>query len=232
MINIMTWLWRQPKSRANYTAEHVNIWARMMRRNLTIKHRLCCVTDVPAGIDPDVKIIPLPDFQAIDNPNWSAAKGLPQCFRRLDMFRADAAKTYGKRFVSMDLDCVVLGNLDDLFTRDAEFMMFKGTSASRPYNGSMLMMDAGARPWVYDEFDPKRAEHASQVYIGSDQAWISYALGWLEMTWGRADGVVHWSRTSWRRADAPKNPRLVFFPGHDKPWNTRAAPGWLVQAYR
>src|SRR3546814_2656301 len=84
MITIIFWLWRQEKTRTLYTASHVNIAAAMVRRNLSMPHRIACVTDMPEGIGRSVEIITPPgEFLDISNPRWS--NGRPQCYRRLSM---------------------------------------------------------------------------------------------------------------------------------------------------
>lgn len=176
MLKILTWLWEKPGSRTTYTAEHVNLWAAMLKRHLTIPYTLACVTDMPEGIDADIEIIPPPnEFVGLETPTWKNDK--PNCFRRLSMFRPDAAEIFGERFVSMDLDCTIGANIDALFDRDDDFIMYKGTSFDRPYNGSLLMMNAGARPQVYLDFNEENAIKSGQKYVGSDQAWIAYCLG-------------------------------------------------------
>lgn len=214
MITIFTWYWLQPNGRAQYKPEHVRIWADMVRRNLTLPHRLAVVTDVPGDYG-DLEVIEPPrDFEDVRIPTWGPS--FPQCLRRLAMFAPDAGKRFGDRFVSMDMDCVVMGSLDPLFQRDDDFIMYRGTTEARPYNGSMVMMTAGARPQVYTDFSPEGAAEAGKRYVGSDQAWISYCLGWGEQTWGPEDGVL-WYGSS-RNASSPEN-RLMFFPGTPKPWS-------------
>lgn len=209
MLTILTWYWSQPKG--IYRPEHVNIWRDMVARNLSMPHRIACVTDLREGIDPSIEIIPPPrDFEDVRIPSWGFGK--PQCLRRLAMFRRDAADIFGERFVCMDLDCVVSGLLDPLFDTDAEFKICKGTAESRPYNGSMMLVKAGARPQLYDRFTVQEATEAGRHFVGSDQAWISYALGPNEQTWGSEDGVHFWER---REPDT----RLQFFPGQFKPWH-------------
>src|SRR3546814_18283214 len=88
----------------------------MVSRNLSMPHRIACVTDMPEGIDRSVEIITPPgEFLDISNPRWS--NGRPQCYRRLSMFRRDAGAIFGERFVSMDLDVVVGGPLAPLLYR-------------------------------------------------------------------------------------------------------------------
>lgn len=216
MLTVLTWWWRQPNGRTKYTAEHVNIWASMVRRNLTLPHRIACVTAHPEGIDPSVQIItPTGEFEDVRLPTWG--EKMPQCLRRIAMFRPDAAAIFGERFVSMDLDCVIYDSLDPLFDSREDFVMYRGTAANRPYNGSMLMMTAGCRSKVYTEFDPTAAAQASRDYIGSDQAWISHVLGPGEATWSIGDGV-YW-QTKRGRQPGFVEPRVIFFPGPMKPWD-------------
>jgi hypothetical protein len=216
MLTVLSWLWSQSSGRTTYTAQHVNAWASMVRRNLSLPHRIACVTDMPAGIDPGIKIIALPtDFSGVRLPTWGADR--PQCLRRLSMFRRDAAEIFGGRFVSMDLDCIVTGSLDPLFDRPEEIVLYAappGSTEGRRFNGSMLMMSAGVRPQVFDDFDAKAAAHASARLFGSDQAWISATLGADEATWSEADGVYWVGR--WESA---AQCRVVFFQGEAKPWD-------------
>lgn len=157
-LKVMSWLWSQPNGRAKYTAEHVNIWAAMVRRHLTIPHTISIVTDMPDGIDSNIEIIEPPtDFLNIETPSWNGDK--PNCFRRLSLYSPDAEKIFGaKRFVSMDLDCVICQNIDELFDRNDDIVLYKGTSFERPYNGSMVLMTAGARTKVYNDFSLKNCQ--------------------------------------------------------------------------
>jgi len=232
MINICTWLWSQPNSRTQYTAEHVNIWARMVSRNVTIPHQISCVTDMPQGIDPSINIIPLPSWPEVNNHNWRERQGMPQCYRRLDMFRRDAAKTYGKRFVSMDLDCVITGNLDKMLSRKEDFVIMKAQSKSRPYCGTMFMLSAGARPQVYERWTPDRSIEASSVYLGSDQAWMAYCLGWMEPTWFKEDGAYYYNRAKWTRNNIPEDIHIWFFCGGEKPWTVADNQPVIAEHYR
>lgn len=216
MITVLAWFWQQPHGRASYTADTVNTWAAMVRRHLKMPHRIACVTDHASGIDSSIDIIKPPrDFENVRIPSWNDQK--PQCLRRLAMFSPDAGKTFGDRFVCMDLDCIVTGPLDPLFDHGHDFKMMEGTEPKlRPYNGSLVQMTAGARPQVYTEFTPERAVMAGRHFVGSDQAWIGFCLGWGEQTWGEADGAL-WFSPRYAQQVAPC--RVMFFPGLQKPWN-------------
>lgn len=200
----------------------------MVRRNLSMPHRLACVTDIPQGIDPSIEIIVPPgEFVGLQTPTW--CNGKPNCFRRLSMFRRDAGRLFGDRFVSMDLDCVIAGPLDPLFDRSEDLVLFKGTSPKRPYNGSLLLMTAGARPKVYETFTPDGAAEAGIRFRGSDQAWLAYCLGWGETTWSETDGVRFFPDYSMKTKGA--EPRLLFFPGKMKPWDLAPAFPFVRRHY-
>lgn len=223
-LQIITWLWAQPGGRTQFTAMHVNIFAAMVRRHCTLPIRLSCVTDMPDGIDPSIRIIKPPGaFVGMETARWR--RGRPNCYRRLVMFRRDAAKIFGKRFVSMDLDVVIAGNIDAILSREEDFVICSPSQVGARwcYNGSMMLMTAGARPRVFEEFTPEGAELASTKFVGSDQAWLGHILGRGEATWGPADGVVRWGQ-----ADCGT---LMFFPGHVKPWDAIGHP-WVAEHYR
>jgi hypothetical protein len=224
---ILCWLWIQQPAMCGYGADKVNLWAAQLRRNLTIAHRLACVTDHPQGIDPSIEIIPMQrDFADVRVDRWQEAQRRPQCYRRLALFAPDAEQRFGaKRFVSMDLDMIATACLDPLFDHDDDFRILKGSAHGRPFNGSLVQMNAGARPKVFTEFTAESAIESRRKYVGSDQAWLCHCLSHKERTWSYQDGV-HFYRASHRLMDRiPKGMRLLFFPGAPKPWQL---PNWTL----
>jgi glutathione synthase/RimK-type ligase-like ATP-grasp enzyme len=224
---VMTWLWKQPGSRVEYTAGTVNGWAHATRKNTTLDIEIACVTDCPEGIEDWIRIIKPPGyFETVSSPTWPAANGWPQCYRRLALFHPDAKEIFGgDRLVSMDMDMLVTGNLDKILGRQEDFLMFKGTSGKRPYNGSLMMLDAGARPQVFTEFTPEKALESGKKFIGSDQAWISHCLGWGETTLSEKDGVVAYTthfinkNGGTKAYKHPDHVSMMFFPGVVKAFN-------------
>lgn len=222
-LRVLTWLWKQPGCRTEFTATHVNIWAAMIRRHCTLDYELACVTDVPDGIDPSVRIIKPPgEWEGLQTARWKGNR--PSCYRRIAMFRPDAARIFGKRFVCMDLDVVIGGNIDAILSRKEDIVLLGPSQAGKRwvYNGSLLMLKAGSRPSVYTDFTPQKAEEASRFYVGSDQAWLAYSLGRHEATWGPTDGVVRWGQGSGA---------MMFFPGNVKPWDVIDDP-FVAEHYR
>jgi hypothetical protein len=235
VISVVCFKWRAPKGyRSQFTAEHVNILARMVRRHYRRPHRFICVTDDAAGIDEAIGIVPLwSDFAEVPSPH---GRGNPSCYRRLKMFSAEAGAWFGERFVALDLDCVVTGDLAPLFDRPQDFMIWGDTAKATPYNGSLVLMNAGARRQVWEEFDPATSPQRGLAlgYVGSDQAWIGAALGPGEARFGKADGVYSYRLDVLpRRGLLPKDARLVFFHGAHDPWDADSQRlAWVREHYR
>lgn len=212
MLHVLVWYWVQPEGRTRYEPLHIQIWRDMVTRHLSMPHRLCVVTNEDISIDGVDIIRPPSDFDDVRIPSWPEHR--PQCLRRLSMFRPDAARWFGERFVCMDLDCVVAAPLDPLFNDPADFKIASGTARGRAYNGSMMLLTAGARPQVFEQFTLSGAIEAGTRHVGSDQSWIAYCLGHKEATWGENDGLSYYGLA--RPAYVER--RVSFFPGSRKPW--------------
>ena len=161
----------------------------------------------------------------------------PSCYRRLKVFSPDIGEILGDRFVCIDLDVVITGDLRPLWNRPEAFVGWRDPAGKWPLNGSMFLMSACARPQVWCLFDPEISPALSSGagMRGSDQGWMSYVLGWGETTWGDGDGVISFQREV-RKAKGrlPRGARIVVFWGALDPWSPKAhamAP-WIKEHYR
>jgi hypothetical protein len=235
VLTIVTFLWKPPNGyRSKFGPDQVDTLARMVRRHYPDPHRFVCVTDDPRGIkDGKVELFELwGDLATVRNPSGSKN---PSCYRRLRLFAKDAGDWLGPRFVCLDLDCVVVGDLRPLWDRTDEFIIWKGTTAGNFYNGSMFMLEAGARSQVWRDFDPVNSPletKAARLY-GSDQAWIAYKLGGGESTWTAEDGVYSFRNELRAARELPPGARIVFFHGKGDPWEDelQRVP-WVKRHYR
>lgn len=238
MLDVVTFKWRPLAGyRSKFEGRHVNTLAAMVRRHYRLPHRFTCVTDDPRGIDTAaVRVLSLWP----DHGNLLSAYGSrnPSCYRRLKLFSAEARELIGPRIVSMDLDMVVTGDLAPLWDRIEDFVIIKSPTPPPRYlyNGSMLMLTAGARRQVWDDFDPKRSprETVRQKLFGSNQAWISLKLGPGEATWDEGDGVYSYRIHLEPKGGAlPVNARIVSFHGSDDPWGPVAQRlAWVREHYK
>lgn len=229
MISVVTFKWATPGYRAKFTSEHVNTLRRMVQRHYQAPHRFICVTDDAAGLDGGIEVVPLwDDYASVPNPTGG---GRPSCYRRLKLFDPAMSDVIGERFVMLDLDCVICGDLSPLFDRPEDAVFWKSPTNEWPYNGAMFMANTGARPQLWQDFDPLESPKLTQAagYRGSDQAWISYKLGWNEATWADRDGVYYYGKIR-NRQSIPANARIIFTTGGSAPWTLRHP--WVRKHYR
>jgi hypothetical protein len=234
VLSVVSWRWARKGYRSQFTAQTVNILKSMVARHYPDPHRFICCTDDPDGLDSDIEVVPLWNDHADLAHPWSSSH--PSCYRRLKAFAPEMRDTFGPRFVSIDLDCVILDDLRPLWNRPEDFVGLAGTQPPTTFNGSMFLMNAGARAQVWEQFDPIKTpqEAKARGHYGSDQAIVSYILNGKEATWGPADGVysyrIHVQPVGNR---VPEGARVIFFSGKKDPWS----PGvdrldWVVRNYR
>lgn len=236
-LTFVVWKWK-PRSgyRSTFGPETVNTMARMLARHYHAPHEVVCITDDPAGIDEHIRIVPLwNDYANVPSPHGG---NNPSCYRRLKAFSREAAEIIAPRFVSIDLDCVIVDDITPLFADPVEFKIWGDTAKGTPYNGGLFMLTAGARRQVWESFDPIRSPQAGRRlgYVGSDQAWIGACLGPHEKKWTAKDGV-HSFRNEIApprgNGSLPPGARLIAFHGKFDPWQAdvvRKFP-WISDHY-
>lgn len=224
-LQIVLWKWSDPRKRHilfDYSADSVNRKRRELQQHLSIPHDVVCITDDPSGLDSAIRVIPL----------WEEGRDLGRCWCRVRAFAPDMAERIGPRFAWIDLDSLIVGPMDPLFERDEPAVFYRSNSvAGTPYNGSMLLMTAGALPQVWDRFDERAPEIVAESgFTGSDQAWFAHVLGPDQPVWSRDDGVMHFMNEC--VPDLPDHSRIVFFPGVQKPHmpNVQAHAPWVAES--
>lgn len=205
MLTVVCWLWRG--WRPVYEPKHVLALGRMLEEHLHMPYRFVCVTDKPF---PGVECVPL-----WGSPTTEKPRGNPDCYRRLKLFADDSI---GARYFSIDLDCVILGDITPLVTDDS-FKILKGYAA--PYNGSMWQVTPGAHANVWHDLNDEAAALAGRQRMadgrkpfGSDQVYLAHKLP-NAPTWTPDDGVYQYVQ---KRRRSMHKPRIVFFAGRTKPW--------------
>lgn len=226
MLSVVCFLWRGDRHAEHYTytADYVNRLRSMLARHLKAPHELVCCTDIPEGVDGRVRIAPLP----------SDALGLGSLNPKLYAFHPDAP--FGSRMLMMDLDTVIVRDIGPLLETGAEIKAWSvrpGTPGR--FNTSMVLMDSGAFPDVWERFDPKTSLDAAEA-AGMDrweQGWVSYVMDGRGETWARSgEGIESFQpRHDWR---LPDSARIVFFPGRRSPAmpELQARHPWIEEHWR
>lgn len=234
-LSVVCWKWKPPQfyERA-FNSEAVNTLYSMVKRHYSRSFHFYCFTDDPEGIIEDVTCVELrDDFAGLESP---LGVHYPACYRRLHAFGRDFSDIVGPRYVSLDLDCVIVDSVDPLWDRKEDIVFWESHIPNQPYNGSMWLHTCGTRPQVLGKFDSQRSPKTAKAagFVGSDQAWLSYILP-NEAVWTKDDGVVNWqTHCRNRQWQYPEGSRIVFFPGMDSPWDERCkerAP-WIREHYK
>jgi hypothetical protein len=142
------------------------------------------------------------------------------CFVRLQLFSPSFHHLLniapGDRIANLDLDLVVTGPLDPLFDRKDDFTILQGINTTNPcpFNGSIWMLKAGARPDVWWDFSLENyAKYKVPFHaFPDDQGWFC-ALMPDAGAWGPEQGVYGFKKAGWPSGDAlPDGARVVAFP--------------------
>lgn len=212
MLTVVTCLWSDPQRRRSYkfTPEHVKTLKRMVERHLSLPHEFVCITD--ERID-GVRCVPI---------DWR--KHVPgTCYVRLMIRRPDIAGVLGRRIMSLDLDCVITGSLDEIAGRSERSVFWHNPNWPQRrrafYQTSIQLFDAGAHSELWTDFDPVvTPTWVNRRYGGAEQAWVSERLGEGEPYWDQSHGIYGAGRLFDGKADMgvsglPEGARIVFFPG-------------------
>lgn len=233
-LAVVCWKWAAaPQYRSQFNAKHVNVLQSMVARHLRVPHRFICITDDPAGIKCEtIKLWsdPVVPGMAPDRPN---------CYRRLRLFSREAVSLVGPRYLSLDLDTVICGDITPLVDRKEDLVMWGDTARGTPYNGSMVLHSPGTRAQVWEQFHPVKSPAKGRAlrYVGSDQAWIGACLGTGEAKWSSKDGVYSFRneiQAPRGNGQLPKDARIVFFHGKFDPWQPEVQKSypWISEHWR
>jgi len=237
MISIVTFKWKnnkegyQLKNPVEYSSNHVNILYNSIKRNTTVPFKFICVTDDSTGINSNIKIIPL----------WNKCINLGGCYNRLFMFSKEMRSLFGERFISIDLDTVIVGNIDHILNKPGEFVINaftgKNNNLDQVYNGALILMNSGSREQVWNDFDfinsARMLDQLKQQkkLVGSDQAWIQYKLGPNELVFTEKDGIYDWSLLG-KDKKLPDNASIVFLHGKRDPQIEKDNIPWVKEHWR
>jgi hypothetical protein len=142
-----------------YPASYVNRLRSMVRRHLGRRHDFVCLTDDPAGLDPDIEAMPLPDT------------GYTGFWNKISLFRADLFAP-GRTLLYLDLDIVIVGPLEPLLEGEGDLTILHGFSKNFGFNSSVMRLRAGSSPHVYERFAANSEAILASGRYSTDQDWI------------------------------------------------------------
>lgn len=149
------------KHGTKYSHEYVNRLYNMIKRNCTIDYEFVCLTENSKGLDPNIKIIPLPS-------------GLSGWWCKPYMYSKELP--LNGTILYIDLDVVISGNIDKLFTYEpSQWCTVRDfTRSMRPewkkYNSSVVRFKTGQLDNVWVEYKNNKKE-VQRRHFG-DQDWL------------------------------------------------------------
>lgn len=195
---------------ALFSARHVNVLRAALERHLRLPHEIVCVTNEPDGIDPRVRIVPMPE----------AFASTARCRRRMQFFSREFCEAHlgGRRTLFIDLDVVIVADLTPIVAVDAPLAMWRVGHAD-VFSGSFILADPGVLDGAWQRFkaDPVAFPREAQPSgVGSDQAMLNW---WLQRhpmpgmwQWTEASGFVTYYGRGYERLEhlgvGPTRPAL------------------------
>lgn len=208
MLAVCTFLWGD-----KYSPEYVERLAAGVRRWLKQPHRFLCMTER----ERDVHFSDGIERHAIKDRNLIGR----DCFCRLRLFDPGWQKNrrIDGNVVSIDLDNVIVGPLDELFERPESLVILQGVNAVNPcpFNASIFMLKAGTNEHVWTAFSREAAQEIEYHEFPDDQGWLAEMVP-NAGAWGPNDGVYALAKPGWPKGlNLPTNARIVAFPGGRDP---------------
>jgi len=235
MVRFVVWKWKPQnevfREREEYTAKHINVFANMVDRNINIPYEIVCITDDSTGIDGGIRTVPI----------WDDLIEYQMCYRRLKVFSEEMADLIGPKFISMDIDCIIVNDITSIVDFEEDFKIWQPRKTKTPYCGSMFGMKAGAKSRIWDEFNRNdlvwladyggwttnkserwvhKPAYDAGFIVGSDQSYISYKLWPDAATWKAEDGVLNFNQHFRGKDNRVNNAKIIFFPGKFDPSHT------------
>lgn len=218
--NIVTLKWG-----ARYGPDYVNILHRAVRKHLQGPFLFHCCTEQPAGLDPEINVIPFP-------ANPGLKRGWPDVLVKL-MITADSFGDLQGPTLFLDLDIAIMGNLEPFFQYKPgrNCMIHNWVSGMRALlserptvgNSSVFRFEAGSSGYIAEKFYREMHRAEDTGIFNTEQAFMTYAMK-----------EVHWWPEEWCRSykrhcrpffplnliatpPQPKNCSILVFHGRPDP---------------
>lgn len=208
---------------SKYPATEVNRLYRALQRVGTEPFSLCCVTDDPAGILPEIRVIPIPDLPVIGNDVMNRG------WRKLTLFAPEMRAHISGPVLYLDLDVVLLDSLDGFFVPATPFAVIKDYKRFRwrnfqTGNTSVFLYDADREFGVYDRLiemgESVRQRFRNEQEFLSDVMRRQNLLKFWPRKWCvsyKYHCVPVFPFSLWNAPSAPPGAHVLAFHGRPKP---------------
>jgi hypothetical protein len=221
LISVLTWKWGDA-----YGPEYVIRLNHMLSRHLRVPFQLFCITDNAEGLlNQDIALVPMfTKWAGVKKPQGYRSADNDLCQRRLAMFDRQFLEVQSGRFLHLDLDTVITGDITDMIVRPEPLIMAARPKMKHRVMPGFMLFDRGYLHELWETFhgDPQR----------SDMELIDNFVSSRNLnppTWTEADGVYGHIYIK-KAGHLPKDARVVMFYGPGKPHEVDAA--WVKEHWR
>jgi hypothetical protein len=206
-----------------YPSAEVNRLYRALQRVSPGPFTLHCLTDDPEGIQPEVRVWPIPDLPVIGNDVMNRG------WRKLTLFSPAMRGQIRGKVLYLDLDVILLESLEDFFRGDTPFAVIRDYKRFRRRNlrtgnTSVFLYDAGRDYGVYDRLielgpDVRQRFRNEQEFL-TDVMWRLGVLAYWPPDWCvsyKYHCVPAFPFSLWREPSPPPGARILVFHGRPKP---------------
>lgn len=188
-----------------YNASYVNALANAIRDNVSINYKFVCLTDDGTGLNENVhEVIPL----IHDFPSW---------WSKIELFRPGIFDT--KRVFYLDLDTVIIDNIDEIVTFDAEFAGLYDFYNFYKLGSGLMAWDTNSNSEIYTDFLLKSSTIIKN-YKEGDQQWINekrQKIYFLQDNFPRQ--IVSFKKDCVKNGEVeiPPSTKIICFHGEPRP---------------
>jgi hypothetical protein len=189
-------------------AKYVNILYKSIKNNLTIPFNFNCFTNI-SNLNINSKIIK----RELDVPSWK------YCLPKLKVF--DPSNKFKGRVIMLDLDLLILGNLDEIFSYNGFFMTregFRGHNVGKS-GGDIVFFDSdGSMDWLWDIYN-RKTEELETNFRGSERAiYRRYLHGRTDFLQRKfPNSVLSYRNHILKGYKIPKDCKIISFHGKPRP---------------
>lgn len=238
--NVVTIKWGQ-----KYSSKDVSQLYQSIKRNTSFDISFFCFTDDPNGLDESIITLPLPSIHILpEHKQYIYLKEAGLCENNLGNLE-------NQRVFFFDIDVVIVGNLDGLFSfpKEDEFVIINdwNTKGNHVGQASLYSWIVGKLGYIKDEYEQKPHEiiqefgTASQEYLSNRVIQKYGKLIFWPKEWCvsfKQHCLPPWYLRYFKAPICPKGSKVIAFHGDPKPnnalqgkWSDKAVP-WYKRIYK
>ena len=213
IVNVICMKWGD-----KFPPEYVNRLYGMVNRNISIPFKFVCFTENNEGIRDEVETQELPE---LDLPTNAPERG----WRKLTVFKPGFGNLTGKTLF-LDLDIIIVGSLDEFFTRPNEFLIAHDKKNPKKIEGnsSVFRFEIGQFPQILDYFEKnseliKNEVRHEQAYLSREMHKLGKLKYWPD-EWVpsfKYRCCPSWAKSWFKAPSIPRGAKIILFHGLPNP---------------